>query len=81
MGRVVVVEGAREEVRCDDVRMGESGRKLRKEQWEEIRNGESRSEPMRMAERLGEDVESKLNRVMNRERGWRREQGEIDGRI
>ena len=50
VGRVVVGEGAGGawgEVRSDDVRMGETGRRLRTEQWEQIRNGELRSEAMR----------------------------------
>ena len=55
----------------DDVKMGEIGRRFKKVQWEDIRNGELRSEAMRMAERLGEEMGSMLNRRMNRERGWR----------
>ena len=39
-----------EEVRSDDVRMGETGRRLRRERWEEISDGELRREDMRMAE-------------------------------
>ena len=43
---------------------GDSGRSLRQEQWEEMRNFVGKSEAVRMAECLGEELGSELNRGM-----------------
>ena len=64
-------------MRRDDVMMEETGRRWRIEQWEEIREVKLRSEAMRMAERLGEEMWSELSKGMNRDA---RRVGEVGGR-
>ena len=52
-----------EELSGDDLDGGDLGQKMRQEQWEEVRNMMGRSEVVRIAEHLGEELGSELNVV------------------
>ena len=52
----------------DDVGMGQTGERLRQEQWEAVRAMKLRNEMLRMAECLGEEMASELGRESWRER-------------
>ena len=44
----------------DDLGMGQTGQRLRQEQWEAVRAMKLRNEMLRMAEFLGEEMASEL---------------------
>ena len=58
------IESEWEELSGDDLVGGDLGQRLKQEQWEEVRNLMGRSEAVRMAECLGEELGSELNRGM-----------------
>ena len=58
-----------------------TGRRLRREQWEQIGNGELGSEAMRMAERLREEMGSKLNRGGEQRKGFAERTGRDARRV
>ena len=66
----------------DDLGMGQTGERLRQEQWETVRTLQLRNEMLRMAECLGEEMASELGRESWRDvRNLRKERrGEKEGR-
>ena len=69
----------------DDLSMGETGRGLRQEQWEEVRGRMVRGENTRMAERLGGGVgrriERLLKKTMDNVSRWRKKVWRLTGRL
>ena len=63
----------------DDLSMGETGRGLRQEQWEEVRGRMVKGEDTRMAERLGNweaNCETIGKRAMDNMSRWRKKLGD-----
>ena len=57
-----------EDLSGDDLSMGETGRGLRQEQWEEVSGRMVKGEDTKMAEQLGEELGGELRDYWRRER-------------
>ena len=66
---------AMKELGGDDLDGRDCGQRLRQEQWDEIRSAKLNNEGMRMAERLGEEMEFELSKGAWKGRSHRLERG------
>ena len=68
----------------DDLGMGQTGERIRQEQWEAVRAMKLRNEMLRMAECLGEEMASELGRGSwrcARDSRWKKRFGRLTERI